>query len=67
MKLEDYKEKNKLNYTRLANKLEISRNMAWRICNGKARCITLSVAAKIEKNTNGLVSMTDLIDSIGDC
>ena len=60
MNLKDYLYKNEIKQCDFAERLKISRNLLWSILKGN-HDMKLSLALKIEKETNGLVKCKDLL------
>ena len=56
MTLLEYIEKHGLTYHKMGHRLGCTRQMAWRIANGKTKKISLNMAFRIEDKTNGEVT-----------
>ena len=64
MKLNNYRELNKLSYKKLAERLGFTENKVYRICNDPELCVKLIDAHRIVQVTKGEVEYCDLL---GDC
>lgn len=65
MTLLEFKQNHRLSYAAMAKRLDVDRLILYRICIDQSYCPRLNVAYKIVRNSQGEVTLEDLLQ--GDC